>query len=228
MHVGRVYSWTVSNMTWIPMPWGHERVRRVLSAILHDFAGGKKWLMAVMGAIAPLSWDMSRKRLEEYGSAEGTRLYLPVIESEYSPFAVSRSGATGIWQFMRNSISGYGLSISEWTDDRKDFMKSTDAALRKLKDNYQGVLGDWPLAIAAYNAGLGAVSRAIKSSERGVDRFLATVRKQETYPGSPLSYVPKFLAVASILCYPELHGFPADWGAKSTYGKPWRHPVRWI
>ena len=144
----------------IPMPWGHDEFENLRASYLT--AGGKKWLKTVMERSLPYLAYIEEK-IEEYGLPKEL-VFLPVIESEYSPYAVSRSGATGIWQFMRNSISGYGLSISDWADDRKDFMKSTDAALRKLKDNYTA-LGDWLLAIAAYNAGLGAVSRAVKTSE---------------------------------------------------------------
>ncbi|HWR12107.1 MAG TPA: LysM peptidoglycan-binding domain-containing protein, partial [Rectinemataceae bacterium] len=195
----------------LDMPWGHEQFEEYRATYMTS--GGKKWLMAVMGKSLPYLGYVEEK-LEELDLPREL-LYLPVIESEYSPFAVSRSGATGIWQFMRNSISGYGLSISEWTDDRKDFMKSTDAALRKLKDNYR-ILGDWPLAIAAYNAGLGAVSRAIKSSN-GESIDFWQLYESKKLSREPLSYVPKFLAVASILCYPELHGFPADWGEKHLW-----------
>ncbi len=193
------------------MPWGHEEFENYRATYMTS--GGKKWLLAVMERSLPYLAYVEEKILEYKLPKE--LLYLPVIESEYSPFAVSRSGATGIWQFMRNSISGYGLSISEWTDDRKDFMKSTDAALQKLRDNYEA-LGDWPLAIAAYNAGLGAVSRAIKSSN-GESIDFWHLYDSKKLSREPLSYVPKFLAVASILSYPELHGFQSDWGEKRLW-----------
>ena len=62
-------------------------------------------------------------------------IYLPFIESNFKPDAVSRSGATGLWQFMTNSIDGYNMKINEWVDERRDFWKATDAALKKLKYN---------------------------------------------------------------------------------------------
>jgi len=195
----------------LPMPWGQESFEDYRASYMTS--GGKKWLKAVMEKSLPYLAYVEEK-IEEYDLPRELA-YLPVIESEYSPYAVSRSGATGIWQFMRNSISGYGLMISDWTDDRKDFMKSTDAALRKLRDNHEA-LGDWFLAIAAYNAGLGAVSRAVKSSTGETIDFwhLYDSRKLSR---EPLSYVPKFLAVASILSYPELHGLPAEWGEKNAW-----------
>ncbi|MCE1196275.1 LysM peptidoglycan-binding domain-containing protein [bacterium] len=190
----------------IPMPWGHEQFEELRASYMTS--GGRKWLNAVMERALPYLAYVEEK-VEEYGLPKEL-VYLPVIESEYSPYAVSRSGATGIWQFMRNSISGYGITISDWKDERKDFMKSTDAALKKLRDNYQA-LGDWLLAIAAYNAGLGAVSRAVKSSTGETIDFWHLYDSKKL-SREPLSYVPKFLAVASILSYPELHGLPDGWG----------------
>ena len=195
----------------IPMPWGQESFETLRASYLSS--GGKKWLEAVMERSLPYLAYVEEK-IEEYNLPREL-VFLPVIESEYSPFAVSRSGATGIWQFMRNSISGYGLSISEWTDDRKDFMKSTDAALRKLQDNYKS-LDDWPLAIAAYNAGLGAVSRAVRSVNGETIDFWHLYDSKKL-SREPLSYVPKFLAIASILRYPELHGLPSAWGEKYSW-----------
>lgn len=195
----------------IPMPWGHEEFESLRAYYLTS--GGKKWLRSVMECALPyLSYV--EKKVDELDLPQEL-IYLPVIESGYSPFAVSRSGATGIWQFMRNSISGYDMSISDWLDDRKDFMKSTDAALLKLKENYK-VLGDWPLAIAAYNAGLGAVSRAVKASGSDSADFW-TLYESKKLAREPLSYVPKFLAVSSILRYPGLHGLPAEWGEKHDW-----------
>ena len=195
----------------IAMPWGQESFETLRASYLSS--GGKKWLEAVMKCSLPYLAYVEEK-IEEY-KLPRELVFLPVIESEYSPFAVSRSGATGIWQFMRNSISGYGLSISEWTDDRKDFMKSTDAALKKLQDNYRN-LDDWLLAIAAYNAGLGAVSRAVRS-DNGETIDFWHLYDSKKLSREPLSYVPKFLAIASILRYPELHGLPSEWGEKHDW-----------
>lgn len=195
----------------IPMPWGHDEFEALRAFYLSS--GGKKWLKTVMERSLPYLSYIEEK-VEELGLPKEL-VFLPVIESEYSPFAVSRSGATGLWQFMRNSISGYGMSISDWIDDRKDFMKSTDAALQKLQDNYE-VLGDWLLAIAAYNAGLGAVSRAVKSAN-GESIDFWHLYESKKLSREPLSYVPKFLAVASILRYPDIHGLPSEEGEKHDW-----------
>ncbi len=195
----------------IPMPWGHEEFEAQRAYYLTS--GGKKWLQAVMERALPYIAYVEKK-VEELKLPKEL-IFLPVIESGYSPFAVSRSGATGIWQFMRNSISGYDMAISDWLDDRKDFMKSTDAALLKLRENYN-TLGDWPLAIAAYNAGLGAVSRAVKASGSDTTDFWSLYESKKL-AREPLSYVPRFLAVASILRYPTLHGLPDEWGEKNDW-----------
>ncbi len=190
----------------IPIPWGQEEFERHRASFLTP--GGRKWLgMVMQNSLAYLGYV--QEKIEAMGLPPELA-FLPVIESEYSPFAVSRSGATGIWQFMKNSIAGYGLLISDWQDDRKDFMKSTDAALRKLSDNHR-TFGDWHLALAAYNAGAGAVSRAVKNSGKE-DADFWHLYDARRLPRESMSYVPKFLAVASILRYPELHGFPAEWG----------------
>ncbi|MCX8014108.1 MAG: lytic transglycosylase domain-containing protein, partial [Rectinema sp.] len=172
----------------IPMPWGHELFEKYRRYYLS--ANGRKVLSNVLKKASPFL-DYIKIKVEEYG-LPAEIAFLPVIESAYSPFAVSRSGATGIWQFMRNSIKGYGLTITEWVDERRDFMKSTDAALKKLMDNYKA-LQDWPLAIAAYNAGLGAVSRAVNKA--GGDKDFWHLYENGLISKQALDYVPKFLAV---------------------------------
>jgi membrane-bound lytic murein transglycosylase D len=182
----------------IPMPWGHELFEKYRQFYLSD--AGRKILCTTMEKAMPFM-DYIQTKVAEYGVPQELA-YLPVIESAFSPFAVSRSGATGIWQFMRNSIKGYGMAITDWVDDRRDFMKSTDAALNKLVDNYE-TLQDWPLAIAAYNAGLGTVSRALNANNGSADFW--AIYEKGLVSKQAMDYVPKFLAVASILRYPELY-----------------------
>jgi len=128
--------------------------------------------------------------------------YLPFIESGYLGTARSKSGAMGLWQFMMNSIAPFNIKVNDLIDERRDFRKSTVAALQKLAENYHA-LGDWPLALAAYNAGLGAVSRAVKGTN-GNDYWQLcdkNLLKHET-----VHYVPKFLAVSYILSHPRRFG----------------------
>lgn len=133
-------------------------------------------------------------------------LFLPVIESGFNPNAVSRSGATGVWQFMKNSIGGYDISISEWLDERRDPWKTSIAAVKKLKYNYD-VLGDWCLALAAYNAGLAGIKKTVQRAGSNDFWYLLAegyLKKETAF------YVPKFLAVVEILMQSEQLGI--DWG----------------
>ncbi|HUZ18360.1 MAG TPA: LysM peptidoglycan-binding domain-containing protein, partial [Spirochaetia bacterium] len=134
-------------------------------------------------------------------------LYLPAIESTYSPYAVSRSGAAGLWQFMVNSVDPYGLRINEWLDERFDFWKATDASLQKLQYNYSQ-LGDWLLALAAYNGGLNLVQRAVARS--GAHDFFQ-LAASGYLPSETRHYVPKFLAIAAVSSYGGRYGLPLIW-----------------
>ncbi|MDR0568522.1 MAG: LysM peptidoglycan-binding domain-containing protein [Spirochaetaceae bacterium] len=134
-------------------------------------------------------------------------MYLPVIESAYLPTAVSRSGAVGLWQFMKNSMSPYDMRVTDWLDERMDFWKSTIGALSKLEENYRE-LGDWSLALAAYNAGLGRVSRTIQQTKIR-DYWLLSERKQ--FSTETVHYVPKLLAIAYIMSNPRYFGIEPVW-----------------
>ena len=127
--------------------------------------------------------------------------YLPVIESNFNIKAVSKSGAVGLWQFMENSIAGL-LTKNTWVDERKDPWLSTEAAIKKLKQNYD-YFGDWALALAAYNMGLGGLSRLMKTT--GCQSFWELADggylKAETK-----NYVPKFLAIADLITNSEYYG----------------------
>ncbi len=168
-----------------------------------------EYLERVMKRSAPYRDYIIKKLVENDMPLE--LLFLPVIESGFKETAVSKSGAVGIWQFMLNSVGGYNINISEWVDERRDPWKSTDAAIKKLKYNY-AVLQDWPLALAAYNCGLGAVKRAIRKSGRADYWYLCErgfFKKETVY------YVPKFLAVCEILM--RSHEYGISWGDKTDY-----------
>jgi len=126
-------------------------------------------------------------------------LYLPVIESNYLASARSRSGAMGLWQFMMNSIAPFNIRVNDMVDERRDFIKSTRAALQKLDENYRH-MKDWPLALAAYNAGLGGVSRTMQRT--GIRDYWLLCEKKELR-SETIHYVPKLLATAWVLSQPR-------------------------
>lgn len=140
---------------------------------------------------------------EEELSKEGLPLelkYLPVIESALNPVARSRVGATGLWQFMPATGKMYKLEINSLVDERRDPQKSTEAAVRYLKDMYR-IYGDWNLVIAAYNCGPGNVNKAIRRSGGKKDYW-------DLYPYLPKEtrgYVPAFIAATYIMSYHNEH-----------------------
>ena len=133
--------------------------------------------------------------------------YLPVIESAFLNTAVSRSGAVGLWQFMENSISYFDIRITDWMDQRRDFWKATDGALRKLRGHYR-VFGDWPLALAAYNAGPNGLRRLMASS--GVDNYWL-LSERRLLRAETIHFVPRFIAASYALQNQRRFGIEADW-----------------
>ena len=127
--------------------------------------------------------------------------YLPVVESALNPVAVSRVGATGLWQFMYSTGKLYGLKQNSLVDDRRDPMKSTWAAAKYLRALYDR-FGDWSLAIAAYNCGPGNVNKAIYRSGGKTDFW-------DIYwylPRETRGYLPAFIAATYIMTYHAEHG----------------------
>ena len=128
--------------------------------------------------------------------------YLPVVESNYKTNAKSRSGAIGMWQFMANSVWPF-LTLNDFVDERLDPWKSTEAALKKLTDNYN-IFKDWLLAIGAYNCGVGAMNRAIKRAG-GVKDFWYLAEKGYLSKQTA-DYVPKLIAIADLAINSQFYG----------------------
>ncbi len=136
----------------------------------------------------------------------GELVFLPFAESGFNPWAYSRAGAAGLWQFMPRTARGQGLKVDWWLDERRDPYKSTEAAARYLQYLY-AQFGDWQLALAAYNAGEGTVRRAIKRSGQR-DFFALAASKKKYFAKETRHYVPKFIAILKILRNLEELGFP--------------------
>ncbi len=126
---------------------------------------------------------------------------LPVIESAYDPFAVSRSKAAGLWQFIPKTGKGFGLKQNWWYDGRQDVIASTDAALTYLQQLHKR-FDDWELALASYNAGQGTVARAIKKSTKRRKHHLPSFWNLKL-SDETTNYVPKFIAIAQIIKNPK-------------------------
>ncbi len=171
----------------------------------HTTEEGRAYLGTVLRRAQPYK-DFIISRIEYYDMPREL-LFLPIVESAYYIKAVSRSGAAGLWQFMLNSISPYGMSVNEWVDERRDFWKSTEASLQKLAYNYS-YLGDWYLALAAYNCGLGKVRRTIEKT--GIRDYWELI-EGGYLPSETAHYIPKFLAIAGICSYPGRYGLEPEW-----------------
>ncbi|MGY4493752.1 transglycosylase SLT domain-containing protein [Pseudomonas sp. TE3610] len=128
---------------------------------------------------------------------------LPVIESAYNPMAYSRSDASGLWQFIPSTGRYFNLRQTRFYDGRRDVTASTAAALDYLSRLHDMFNGDWLLALAAYNAGEGTVSRAIERNEK---LGLPTDYWNLPLPQETRDYVPKLLALSELVMSPEAYG----------------------
>ncbi|MES2578413.1 MAG: LysM peptidoglycan-binding domain-containing protein [Bacteroidota bacterium] len=127
--------------------------------------------------------------------------YLAIVESALNPKAVSKMGATGLWQFMYQTGKQYGLKIDSYVDERSDPLKASEAAAQYMTNMYK-IFGDWDLVLASYNSGPGNVAKAIRRS--GGQQNYWNIRKN--LPKETQGYVPAFLATMYIYEYHKEHG----------------------
>ncbi|VVO15597.1 Membrane-bound lytic murein transglycosylase D [Pseudomonas fluorescens] len=142
------------------------------------------------------------ERLEERNMPLELAL-LPVIESAYNPMAYSRADAVGLWQFIPSTGRYFNLRQTRFYDGRRDITASTTAAMDYLTRLHDMFNGDWLLALAAYNAGEGTVSRAIERNEK---LGLPTDYWNLPLPSETQAYVPKLLALSQVVLAPEAYG----------------------
>jgi len=127
--------------------------------------------------------------------------YLAIVESALNPKAVSKMGATGLWQFMYHTGKQYNLKIDSYIDERSDPLKATEAAAQYMSNMF-AIFGDWELVLASYNSGPGNVSKAIRRSG-GQQNFWSI---KQNLPKETQGYVPAFLATMYLYEYHNEHG----------------------
>lgn len=158
--------------------------------------------VSVMLGAANFYNPIFEEALERYGLPLELK-YLPVIESALRPSATSKVGAAGLWQFMITTAKRYGLEVNTLVDERRDPIKSSEAAAHYLKDLYD-MFNDWGLAIAAYNCGEGGVQKAIQRAGNQEKVDFWSIYKQ--LPQETRGYVPAFIAATYIMNYYCEHG----------------------
>jgi membrane-bound lytic murein transglycosylase D len=140
--------------------------------------------------------------LKKHGLPEDL-VYLALIESGFSAHAASHARAVGYWQFIRGTARRYDLKIDYYTDERSDFIASTEAAAQYLKALYH-LFGSWYLAIASYNVGENKVKNLVM---KHYTRDFWELAKKKRLPKETIHYVPKFLAARMIAKHPQKYGF---------------------
>ena len=167
--------------------------------------------MAEMAGLARYYMPLIEETLRRYDLPLELK-YVAVIESAFNPRAVSRAGATGMWQFMYRTAVSYGLRIDSYVDERMDPVRSIDAAARYFRDAYR-IFGDWSLAISAYNCGSGNVNKAIKRA--GGKRDFWSI--YEYLPRETRGYVPAMVGAMYAFRYAAEYGIEPDPMALPTY-----------
>lgn len=163
-----------------------------------DIYTKRKSMYGEMLGLSNYYFPIFEKALKSYNIPTEVK-YLAIVESSLNPHAVSRVGATGLWQFMFGTAKAYGLNMDNFVDERKDPVQASYAAAAYFRDAYEE-LGDWLLAIAAYNCGKGNVNRAI---DKAGSRNFWDIRK--FLPKETSNYVPAFIAAVYVMKYAKTH-----------------------
>lgn len=181
--------------TVIEMPYN-----QVVRSYIDMYTQRRRTLVEEMLGLSLYYMPIFEQALEQEGLPLELK-YLPVIESALNPDAVSRVGATGLWQFMLSTAKGLGLEVNSLVDERRDPIRSSELAAKYLKQLYE-IYGDWSLAIASYNCGPGNVNKALRR---------AGGEKQDFWdiyyylPKETRGYVPAFIAANYVMTYHNDH-----------------------
>ncbi len=182
-------------VTAVPMAF-NDRVKRFIEL----YSVQRQRSSSVILGLAQYYYPWMREIFDKYDVPEEL-IYITIIESALNPTAVSRAGATGIWQFMYNTGKLYGLQVDTYVDDRRDPHKATEAAARHFRDLYN-IFNDWGLAISAYNCGAGNVRKAIQRSGGKKDFWgVCPYLPKETQ-----NYFPAFIGAYYMMTYHNLYG----------------------
>jgi membrane-bound lytic murein transglycosylase D len=168
-----------------------EEVRDRIDNYVHEYPQGSEKILGRVSVYFPLIENLLREK-----NLPDDLKYLAVVESALTADASSKSGAKGLWQFMKGTGKMYGLKINSVIDERKDPYKATEAALEYLSDLHEQ-FGDWTLALAAYNCGPGNMRKAIRRS--GGKRNYWEIR--EFLPQETREYIPRHIAASYLMHY---------------------------
>jgi membrane-bound lytic murein transglycosylase D len=175
-----------------------------LESVIKGYLKNRRKTLEKLMALSDYYFPMFEEELDRYNLPLEMK-YLAIVESALNPRAVSRAGATGLWQFMYSTGKMFGLDVSSYVDERSDPIKATEAACKYLESLYSS-LGDWDLALAAYNSGPGNVAKAIRRSGGKTNYW----NIRHNLPRETAGYVPAFLATMYIFEYAEEHGFTSN------------------
>ena len=167
----------------------------IVRKFIDMYAGRLRNQVSFMLSACNFYMPIFEEALDAYGLPLELK-YLPIIESALNPSAVSRAGASGLWQFMIGTGKIYGLESNSLIDERRDPIKATWAAARYLKEMYD-IYGDWNLVIAAYNCGPGTINKAIRRAGGETDYW----KIYNLLPKETRGYVPAFIAANYVMTY---------------------------
>ena len=185
-------------VTVVPLAYNNK-----VGSFIELYSIRRKKSSAAMLGLAQYYFPWMQAIFDKYDVPEEL-IYLTIIESGLNPLAVSKAGATGIWQFMYQTGKLYGLEVNTFVDDRRDPYKATDAAARHLRDLYN-MFGDWGLAISAYNCGAGNVRKAIARSG-GKQTFWQV---SPYLPRETQNYFPLYIGALYLMKYHNDYGIQA-------------------
>ncbi len=204
VHLARVYPKNLPDSVYIKRLEDIEQVidlsyNKVVKNFIQLYTEKKRDLSEVIIGLSDYYFPIIEETLDKYDLPLELK-YLAIIESALNPKARSRAGANGLWQFMYGTGKNMKLEITSFVDERRDPLRSTDAAARYLKRLYD-IYGDWYLAIAAYNCGPGNVNRAIRRSGNKTNYWEIYYR----LPRETRGYVPAFIAASYFMNYYKEH-----------------------